>query len=140
MRYAAARRSAAEVADIDTPQALYKGSRSAASSPVLPTQQHSLSTELQRLLPSALLMSEHQSHQAYTPPRLSTTTPEVVHAKQLPTPGFAFSEATPTSENHDPGGAWAALQDILTLPDSISGEWPARTHSTLTMQAADILP
>lgn len=129
MRYAAARRSAAAAADIGTPQVLYTGSNSAASSPALPSQQHSISTELQRLLPSALLTSEHQNHQAYKP-GLSTTMPEVVHAKQPPKPGFAFSEATPTAENHDPSGAWAALQHILTLPDSISGERPAR-HTQL---------
>lgn len=132
MRYVAARHSsaAAENDSISKQQEAFASPPMGASTQPLLHQHDCISTELQRLLPSSLLMPErHLELDADI--EQSIPSPGAALAQQpFPAPNTPPPPSSRT-ENHDHDRAWVALQGILTLPDSITGGHPVTPNLNL---------
>eukprot|EP00892_Ulva_mutabilis_P010070 jgi/Ulvmu1/7435/UM036_0096.1 len=122
MRCAAARRVSAACGVTDPDLA----APSDSSSPGIADQRCSIGTELQRLFPSALLTPEHPDQGVIHHHGLGGHNSHSAKCGVAdPTVQAAGGSVVPL--DHSQG--WAALQDILTLPETASGGLPAGWHS-----------
>lgn len=131
LRYGAARRSsaAAESDSVSKHQEAFAKPLTGIATEPKSHQRCCISTELKRILPSSLLMPEHDELNADIKQLITASAAYAQHA--FP----AAITRPPTSSNTENGdGAWAALQGILTLPDSISGGRPAAPSLYLLAQ------
>lgn len=118
MRCAAQRPSAAGNAGLevdDSVEAVGAGSHDASARALMP-QRESLNTGLQRILPSALLMPgsdcASSANGLWRQGSRSSTGNQAEPCAATPASNVVHT---------DHSKAWAALQDILTLPDTLSG-------------------